>query len=600
VIQFGEMRVENFGPFATARLRLGGRGLVLVVGENRDTTAASSNGTGKTSLLRALSWVLFGNTLEGDKTEEVVRHGQKNCRVEVDFSDGESQYLVSRARRGGKPTLELSKNGKPVTDAVVKDTQAEICRLLGLDFQTFRNTVLYGQGDIRHFADPRTSDADRKLVLKRVLRLEVLEGALRVAKDKASTLGKERELHRSTAERARAQAEASDPTALDGALAAQKARLAEVEKKLARRPKLEKLLADVEDELAEYGEKRAQLRAADDRRTAAQRELDALRARERETEREGQRLAAQVGQFKGGKCPVCGTPATGVHVRKHVAELKKESGENTTKMGAIAAGIADAQDAVDAARAAADALRTELADEQEWIQKRAELRAELKALDTAAAERARLEASAGDVEARRRQVEERRETALAALAASEARLAEIDDEVKHLDFWVRGFGDRGLLSFLLDQALPDLEERANHYLGVLSDGDIQVRFDTESSLKSGEVRDKFAIDLLIEGIPGVRPSAGQLKKLTLAVDLALMDLVGRRDRANVDLLLLDEVLDGLDATGRARVVDLLLELRKTKGSIFVISHDPGLAQAFEAVETVVKEGGVARLEGRSE
>jgi len=59
---------------------------------------------------------------------------------------------------------------------------------------------------------------------------------------------------------------------------------------------------------------------------------------------------------------------------------------------------------------------------------------------------------------------------------------------------------------------------------------------------------------------------------------------------------MDEVLDGLDAAGKSRVMDLLRKLRETKSSIYVVSHDSGLAELFESQITIVKEGGVARVE----
>ena len=58
-----------------------------------------------------------------------------------------------------------------------------------MDFHTWRNTVLYGQGDLVRFADPNTKDSERKDVLKRVLRLEVLDRGNQVRSYQAGLLG---------------------------------------------------------------------------------------------------------------------------------------------------------------------------------------------------------------------------------------------------------------------------------------------------------------------------------------------------------------------------------------------------------------------------
>jgi DNA repair exonuclease SbcCD ATPase subunit len=132
----------------------------------------------------------------------------------------------------------------------------------------------------------------------------------------------------------------------------------------------------------------------------------------------------------------------------------------------------------------------------------------------------------------------------------------------------------------------------------LADGDITVAFSTQRELKSskGEVRDEIEIAWTIEGVEGSTPSGGQGKKIEISVGLALMDLVAAREGTNVDLIALDEVLDGLDREGRARVLQLLQDLRARRSSIFVVSHETDVSEVFEKTITVVKEDGIARLE----
>jgi len=162
---------------------------------------------------------------------------------------------------------------------------------------------------------------------------------------------------------------------------------------------------------------------------------------------------------------------------------------------------------------------------------------------------------------------------------------------------VRGFGNEGLPSYILDSVVPYITERTNHYLGTLADGDISMRFDTQRALKSREgVKDEITLWWCIEGNELVPPSGGQQRKMEIATDLALMDLVASREGTQLDLVLLDEVLDGLDREGRSRVIELLAELRRRRGSVFVISHESDLAEEFERVAVVTKRDGCARLE----
>jgi DNA repair exonuclease SbcCD ATPase subunit len=201
------------------------------------------------------------------------------------------------------------------------------------------------------------------------------------------------------------------------------------------------------------------------------------------------------------------------------------------------------------------------------------------------------------------------------LAASKAALKQFQDQLAvlseqqavmleeqaHIEFWVRGFSNQGLPSYVLDSVMPFITTRTNHYLNTLADGDIVMRFDTQRILKSkkDELRDEIDISWEIEGIDdNPPPSGGQFKKMEIATDLSLMDLVASREGKHLDILMMDEVLDGLDDEGRQRVLQLLHALRSRRGTIFVISHEVDMAEIFEKSIVVTKEGGTSTLELR--
>jgi DNA repair exonuclease SbcCD ATPase subunit len=75
-----------------------------------------------------------------------------------------------------------------------------------------------------------------------------------------------------------------------------------------------------------------------------------------------------------------------------------------------------------------------------------------------------------------------------------------------------------------------------------------------------------------------------------------MDLAAR-ELGRPPLLMFDEVLDGLDHEGQERVIRLLHELRGRFGSIFVITHEADISEAFEHVVRVTKaEDGSSTVE----
>src|SRR3990172_4419519 len=148
MIRFTRLLIRDFGPFAEADLKLSSLGLAMIRGENRDSDAADSNGSGKSTLTKALGWALFGETLGGEKGDAIVRRGAAAAEVSVSWHDGSTGYTVIRKRPAD---LKLFRDTAEVSGPVIKDTQAEINRLLGMDFATWRNTVLFGQGDVARF-----------------------------------------------------------------------------------------------------------------------------------------------------------------------------------------------------------------------------------------------------------------------------------------------------------------------------------------------------------------------------------------------------------------------------------------------------------------
>jgi DNA repair exonuclease SbcCD ATPase subunit len=596
VTDFGLFLGENIGPFESIKLDLNNRGLVLIEGDNRDTQAAISNGAGKTSIFHALGWVLFGKTADGDAGDDILRIGTTAGWGSVEFGP----YMVRRARakRDSELSLQdmrLPEGKRDISGATMKDTQALICKLLGLDFKTFRNTVLYAQEGSDQFASPGTADAERKLVLKKILNLEQLEGAQKAVKARAAALAEERKPHDRNLIAWKAEFEAlREPAAAPADVAAQ---VAELKKRVTKKPKLVKLLAQVDGVLEELAATRKHV---DDLRNemrdfqvkAAKADAEASSAK-----KEAARLEGEVHGFtKAGNCPTCGTPANTAHVKNHVDKLMGELGDARFNVETYHNRALSMRDQAKATQAKVGDLEKELAEERTWRQKSTELRGELKAAEMATADLTRLERAAAQEKAEKEARAARRAELQTGFAAALKEVERIEEDGRHLEFWTRGFGNQGLISFVLDSVVPELTDRLNYWLRILTDGDITARVDTQAKLKGGGTRDKMSFELTIEGVTGAPPSTGQKKKLVLAGNIALGELLANRENAAIDLMLLDEVLDGLDAAGRARVADLLLELRKTHSSIFVISHDPAIVQLFEQTITVIKEGGVARLE----
>jgi len=674
MITFGTLIVDDFRVLKHATVPLEEQGLVLIRAVNEDTLAADSNGSGKTTVLHGFGWTLFGKLVGEERPTDIIRRGAKKAVASLDWREAGTHYKVRRIQKRASQVLELFVDDVPETGRTRQNTQDRIEELLGLDFDSFRNTVMYGQGDFKRFASPHVTDADRKKVMKRALNLTSLDRALKRVRAELKEC-REREHEASTfltasrVTHSRAQADLCDAQEEHGAwrgnhdtaLAAAQARRDDVE--AGRKPleeqadkvkkwealeaKAQKVIdgrSSVEQELRAHAAKAIPLEGRITEMTATESRLKSLARDARrdaaEARRDADRSKAAAEAIRDeacnlkdlSVCPTCRTPtADSSHTQEHLVHLEakakthddlaqlhlekaQEHDEAEEALDADHASVSDrlakAWEALKQHDAAGEQFTTEMERIDAFKPKLAKVRrllvvarkakADLAELDGALAvaqgEVQRLEGEINPHTKALARAEKAAEEALGVTKRHEAEVAAIGAEMVPLRFWERGFSNKGLPSMALDAVLPIVTESANRYLHVLSDGDIQVDIQPQRELKAGGKRDEIDINVRIEGHNGVRPSGAQESKISIAIDLALMDLVATREGASLDILLIDEVMDGLDSEGKRRVFELLEHLREHRSTIIVISHDDTIKERFETVWTVTKAGGAATLE----
>jgi len=95
-IDFKRLLIQGFLSIANEEVSLADQGLVLIMGINEHETHFESNGSGKSSILEAIVWVLTGKTPRGT-TDVVNRHWEEGyCLVECDFTIEGIEYTVRR------------------------------------------------------------------------------------------------------------------------------------------------------------------------------------------------------------------------------------------------------------------------------------------------------------------------------------------------------------------------------------------------------------------------------------------------------------------------------------------------------------------------
>jgi exonuclease SbcC len=161
--------------------------------------------------------------------------------------------------------------------------------------------------------------------------------------------------------------------------------------------------------------------------------------------------------------------------------------------------------------------------------------------------------------------------------------AELTQRIQRLKLLEKACGRDGVQALLIEQALPDIEERANELLERLTGGDMRVTFETQRQLKS---RDGLAetLDIHIVDSAGERPydnySGGEQFRVNFAIRLALSQVLARRAGARLQTLVIDEGFGSQDPNGRQRLVEAINTIQDDFVRILVITHIDELRDAF--------------------
>ena len=274
------LELKNFLPYRTTDpLRFEGIHLACLTG---------ANGAGKSSLLDAVTWVLWGKA-RAKRDEDLVHLGQQDMYVQLDFEQEGLIYRVIRRRtrkQRGSGTLDLlvqdaDQQFNLISEPTVRATQERINQLLRLDYETFVNSAFLQQGKADAFTT--RTPKERKQILSDILGLALWEEYENTVKEHLKGLNEQ--------------------------LVRYDLRIKEIDEELAREPALEAALAeatqsreeaqtaleDAEKRLAEYDHvphdlKHAQTQLVQEQTNAKQLDED-VKAAETEMARHQERIA---------------------------------------------------------------------------------------------------------------------------------------------------------------------------------------------------------------------------------------------------------------------------------------------------------------------
>ena len=149
----------------------------------------------------------------------------------------------------------------------------------------------------------------------------------------------------------------------------------------------------------------------------------------------------------------------------------------------------------------------------------------------------------------------------------------------------RAFGKDGVPALLIEQALPEIEMKANEILGRLSDDSMRLHFETQAKYKDEKRKDlRETLEIQVSDGVGERDyemfSGGEAFRVNFAIRLALSEVLAQRKGARLQMLVIDEGFGSQDTQGRQRLIQAINAVKADFAKILVITHLDELKDAF--------------------
>jgi DNA repair exonuclease SbcCD ATPase subunit len=576
MIHIKQLTVKNFMSVgnSTQGIDFDRRDLTLVLGENLDLGGdGSRNGTGKTTIINALSYALYGQALSNIRKDNLVnKTNGKNMMVSLDFMVGNQAYKIERGRKPNVLKFFVNDKQQEITDEAQGDsreTQDAIESTLGLSHDMFKHILA-----LNTYTEPFLSlkANDQRTIIEQLLGITMLsERADRIKEHNRST--KDAITQEEFRIRAVQEANKRIEEQIESLKRRQTLWVTKYEEEITKlQTALEELKKiDIEAEIAAHkahkvwDQKRKDLNDLSGQ--ISRTKLD----KDRET-KSIEKLGKEIATLESHTCHTCGQA---FHDNKHQSVLEGKQADLARAREACqehAQLLSELETAHTSLGTLGKPPKMFYDNESDAIQHQATL----SNLEKQIADKSK------EVDPYTEQIQDMQQQALQEVTYDT--LNELTRLQEHQDFLLKLLTskDSFIRKKIIEQNLSYLNARLTHYLDRVGLPHTVV-FQNDLTVSIEELGRELDFDNL---------SRGERNRLILSMSWAFRDVFESLYQP-INLLFIDEMIDnGLDTAGVENALALLKHMsRERHKSIWLVSHRDELAGRVENILKVIKENG---------
>ena len=528
----------------------------ISLNSNANTLVVGTNGSGKSTMLDALCFALFGKPFRNINKPNLLNSiNGRDCVVEIEFSIGSKEYKIVR---GIKPNIFEIYQDKVLLnqDAAVRDYQDYLEKfILKLNYKSFTQIVILGSASFTPFM--QLSAADRRAIIEDLLDIQIFSSMNSLVRERLS-----------------GNKDSITTKKNDISLSLQKYEL--------KKEHQDKLNQDIEAKVREYEEEihrnRETIRTLSDDANTMVEQVQSLNIILAETPQNEKKIAAlkkiesqieskisKVGTDRdfyehNADCPTCRQAITLGFKEEQLKELHVKEEELDNGLKELQIKITEHQNIQIGLREKEKELsniRVQLATTQTSIKglndSTKKIENQIKEIQNAKQE----DADENQLITIKKEIEE-----------AQHELKALMEEKSYLDAASGLLKDTGIKTNIIKQYLPVMNKLVNKYLTSM---DFFVNFNLDESFKE-TIKSRHRDDFSYHNF-----SEGEKQRIDMALMLTWRAVAKLKNSTNTNLLILDEVFDSsLDNTGTEELMKILHGL--DGANLFVISHKGDILQ----------------------
>ena len=575
-VDYKKLELKNFRSYKELEFEFR-PGIHLVLGDNQSSSSSSSNGGGKSSPFLSLAWTQFGYSSFGS---DPSRDYKGNCMTAVDFVKDGKEYRIERYHKdkAEKNGVKLFLDGEEISNRKKRDTEADIDKILNIPAELFVSCVVVTQGLPVNFTD--MTPTLRKSIAESMLGFDIWD-SFRPA---FSTRLREQQLERNTCESQYSESK-DDLIRLNSRLETMRENQERSQQDFTAKAKV---IKEKMKELRDSLEAKSEHIQKEEESVGLS--YDSLNESIQTNLVNYQKLSSSLKVLKSRAsslfeildtkvCTECkqNYPTHMIEgAESELAQIKDKKGSLIEKMQEVETQSNKLKEAESRMRDIQQDIRTYRTQLQSYTSQLQQISQESK-----------LKIEDSDI----KELEQELSGLKGKVESLSQSLRENEKEVSHLAYL-----DKMLLPSSPFRTLV-LEKYIGHINEIIESIRPLIFDDVEISLGISDRGN--GIDLVVKKDDKVYDyralSGGEKRRLDIIVILSFQRFLMESSGFTTNLLVFDEIFDGLDQQGINSVLSCIETLFPDTSCIYVITHNNNIKSAFHSVIRVVKENGLSQI-----